>query len=89
MSGLRKAIAQPASGWVLNDVIRVPRADCPAQQAVLRVWRKPAAAVPPSLDAQGRSRIYLEEAQARAVAGRLAALPAYALEQAVQGHCGP
>lgn len=89
LAAFTPAIAQPASGWVLNDVIRVPRADCPAQQAVVRVWRKPAAAVPPSLDAQGRSRIYLEEAQAKAAAGRLAALPAYALEQAVEGRCGP
>lgn len=83
------AIAQASSGWVLNDVIRVPRADCPAQQAVVRVWRKPAAAVPPSLDAQGRARIYLEDAQASAAAGRLAALPSYAVEQAVEGRCGP
>ena len=82
LAAFTPAIAQPASGWVLNDVIRVPRADCPAQQAVVRVWRKPAAAVPPSLDAQGRSRIYLEEAQAKAAAG-------HALEQAVQGRCGP
>ncbi len=82
------AIARATSGWVLNDEIRVPRADCPAQQAVVRVWRRPATAAPPALDAQGRSRIYLEDAQAKAAAGRLAALPAYAVEQAVEGRCG-
>jgi hypothetical protein len=66
----------------------VPRADCPAQQAVVRVWRKPAAAVPPSLDAQAACGSISEEAQAKAAAGRLAASPAYALEQAVEGRCG-
>ena len=88
LAAFTPAIAQPSSGWVLNDVIRVPRADCPAQQAVVRVWRRPATAAPPALDAQGRSRIYLEDAQAKAAAGRLAALPAYAVEQAVEGRCG-
>ncbi|TGV51924.1 hypothetical protein EN803_40315, partial [Mesorhizobium sp. M2D.F.Ca.ET.160.01.1.1] len=35
--------AQPSAdkGWKLNDVIRVPNAACPAQQAVVRVWRLP------------------------------------------------
>ena len=49
-------------GWIFNDVIRVPSASCPAQEAVVRVWRKPADAAPPDLDAQGRSRIYLKDA---------------------------
>ena len=57
------AKAQPsqATGWKFNDLIRVPNAACPSQQAVVRVWRKPAAVAPPELDAQGKSRIYLEE----------------------------
>ncbi len=36
---------------ILNDVLRVPNADCPAQQAVVRVWRKPAAGAPLRPDA--------------------------------------
>lgn len=49
-----------ASGWILNDRIRVPRADAPACVATIEVWRKPGDAAPPALDAQGRSRIYLD-----------------------------
>ena len=33
-------------GWIFNDVIRVPSASCPSQEAVVRVWRKPADAAP-------------------------------------------
>lgn len=51
-----------ARGWVLNDTIRIPRADCPGQLAVVNVWRRPGSATPPALDAQGRARLYLEEA---------------------------
>ena len=44
-----------ANGWRLNDVIRVPNAGCPSQQAVVQVWRKDAKVAPPKLDAQGRA----------------------------------
>lgn len=59
------AQAKPSTqaGWVLNDLIRVPSASCPSQLAVVRVWRKPGQATPPALDAQGRARIYLQDAQ--------------------------
>ena len=49
------------SGWILNDRIRVPRADAPACIATIEVWRKPGNAAPPALDTQGRSRIYLDK----------------------------
>jgi hypothetical protein len=81
------AKAQPsqAKGWKFNDLIRVPNADCPSQQVVVRVWRKPGAAAPPALDAQGRSRIYLEEQKQAAAAGKLAAIPMYAATMTVEG----
>lgn len=83
-----KAKASTASGWIFNDLIRVPSAACPTQQAVVRVWRKPVDAAPPELDAQGRSRIYLKDAAARAKAGTVA-VPVYAVAMAVEGTaCG-
>ena len=69
----------------MRDRIRVPEAGCPALQAVATVWRRPSGATPPGLDAQGRSRIYLEESMRKAKAGQLAALPAYAIATAVEG----
>jgi hypothetical protein len=61
---------------------------CPAQQAVVRIWRKPAVATPPKLDAQGRSRIYLKDATDRAKAGA-PSVPVYAAAMAVEGKsCG-
>ncbi len=55
-----------AKGWKLNDVIRVPNAGCPAQAAVVRVWRLPADNQPPELDGQGQARIYLQDAKQQA-----------------------
>lgn len=51
--------------WLLNDRIEVPRADHPACVATVEIWRKPGTAAPPSLDAQGRARLYLDKPQAR------------------------
>ena len=85
------AAAKPsaASGWVLNDVVRVPNAACPSQQAVVRVWRKDAKAVPPKLDAQGRSRIYLKEGLDTARGGDLGPIPMYAAAMDIEGKdCG-
>lgn len=81
------ASAKPsaASGWVLNDEIRVPNAGCPTQQAVVRIWHKDANAVPPKLDAQGRSRIYLQKGLAAARQGDLGAIPVYATAFSIQG----
>lgn len=79
------AKASAASGWVLNDEIRVPSAACATQQAVVRVWRKDADAVPPKLDAQGRSRIYLKKGLDAARQGKLGAIPVYAAGLSLQG----
>ena len=84
-----KAKPSEKSGWKFNDLIRVPNAACPSQQAVVRVWRKPADAAPPQLDAQGRSRIYLKDATAKAKAQGASNLPQFAAAMAVEGKsCG-
>ncbi|MEG2802577.1 hypothetical protein [Stenotrophomonas sp.] len=84
------AKAQPsqAKGWKLNDVIRVPNASCPSQQAVVRVWRLPVAQKA-ELDGQGQSRIYLEEAKQQAAAGKIAQIPMFAAQMAVEGKACP
>ncbi len=81
----------PATGWKFNDLIRVPNAACPSQQAVVRVWRKPAAAAAaPRLDAQGRARIYLDDARQTAEAGRkMPALEMYAAQMKLEGGACP
>ena len=71
-------------GWIFNDLIRVPSAACPAQQAVVRVWRKPLSSAPPDLDAQGRSRIYLKEATDKAKA-KAPEVPMFAVAMALEG----
>ncbi len=80
------AQAQPsqATGWILNDVIRVPDAACPSRQAVARIWRKPGAQAP-ARDGQGQARIYLEDAQRQAAAGRLGVLPQFTAVVDVEG----
>ncbi len=80
-----KAKPSAADGWILNDLIRVPSAACPAQLAAVRVWRRPANATPPKLDGQGRARIYLADSVAKAKAGELARVPMYAASMAVEG----
>lgn len=85
------AKAKPSleAGWKLNDLIRVPNAGCPSQQAVVRVWRKPAEVAPPALDAQGRSRLYLKDLKAAAQQGTLDPVPLFAAEMALAGEgCG-
>ncbi|RZA18109.1 MAG: hypothetical protein EOP93_11995 [Lysobacteraceae bacterium] len=79
------AKASATTGWLLNDVIRVPSAACKAQQAVVRVWRKDLKNTPPKLDAQGRSRIYLKEGLDAARQGDLKPVPVYAASMAVEG----
>lgn len=79
------AKASVATGWALNDEIRVPSAACSTQQAVIRIWRKDAKATPPKLDAQGRSRIYLKDGLDSARHGNLGAIPIYAAGMALQG----
>ncbi|HEY5612979.1 MAG TPA: hypothetical protein VIK70_05255 [Lysobacter sp.] len=80
-----KARPSEKSGWKFNDLIRVPSASCGTQLAVVRVWRKPANTVPPKLDSQGKSRIYLEEERKNAAANKLAAVSVFAAEMTVEG----
>lgn len=76
-----------AGGWKLNDVVRVPSKECPGLQAVIEIWRKPVAATPPKLDAQGRARLYLQDAKASA--GKATAVTQYTAKVAVEGKpCG-
>lgn len=81
------AKAQPseAGGWTFNDVIRVPNAACPTQQAVVRVWRKPLATAKPTLDAQGQARVYLGDAKQSVAAGNVPQVPLYAARMTVEG----
>lgn len=83
-----KAQPSEAKGWKLNDVIRVPSAACPAQQAVVRVWRLPVEQKP-ALDGQGQSRIYLEDAKKQAAAGQIAKIPMFAAQMTVEGKACP
>jgi hypothetical protein len=81
-----KAKPSEAGGWKFNDLVRVPSTRCATQFAVVRVWRKPSdAAVPPKPDAQGSSRLYLEDMKAAAKAGNLNPTPVYAVSTAVEG----
>ena len=83
-----KAKPSLAGGWKFNDVIRVPNAACPSQQAVVRVWRLPADNTP-KLDAQGSARVYLQESKETAAAGKLPPVTMYAAEMKVEGKgCG-
>lgn len=79
-----KANPSAATGWILNDLIRIPNAACPAQQAVIRIWRKPVDSTM-KLDAHGKPRIYLEDAKRQAEAGKIAPLPQYAATLAMEG----
>ena len=58
-----KQVPTVKSGWILNDRISVPRADAPACIATIEVWRRGGDLAPPQLDAQGRSRLYLDKPQ--------------------------
>ena len=80
----KEANPDASKGWIFNDLIRVPSAACPSQQAVVRVWRKPLEAAPPALDAQGRSRIYLKDATDSAKA-KAPVVPLFAAAMAVEG----
>ena len=80
-----KAKPSVADGWIFNDLISVPNAACPSQKAVVKVWRKPAAATSPKLDAQGSARIYLGDSKQAAEGDKLAAIPMFAAAMTVEG----
>ncbi len=80
---------QGKAGWIYADLVRVPSAACPSQQAVVRLWRHDAKAAPPQLDAQGRSRLYLKESVDAVRQNGAGDIPAYAVEMGVAGKpCG-
>lgn len=82
-----KAKPSEATGWKLNDVVRIPSKDCKGLQAVIEVWRLPADAKTLQLDAQGRARLYLQDAKAGA--SKAAPMAAYTAKVAVEGKpCG-
>lgn len=83
-----KANPSEATGWILNDLIRIPNAACPTQHAVIRIWRKPVDSTM-KLDGQGKPRIYLEDAKRQAEAGTIAPLPQYAAVLAMEGKSCP
>ncbi|HEY4582433.1 MAG TPA: hypothetical protein VIG88_06150 [Lysobacter sp.] len=72
-----------AKGWKLNDVVRIPSKDCAGLQAVVEIWRKPSSARPIALDAQGRARVYLQDAKANT--SKAPAPPAYAAVMRTDG----
>lgn len=77
-----------AQGWIYHDEIRIPSAACASQAAVARIWRKPGADGL-ELDAQGRARIYLDQAKADAEAGKRPEPALYAAQLRVEGEpCG-
>jgi hypothetical protein len=83
-----KAMPSEAKGWILNDVVRIPQAGCPARQAVIRIWRKPVDTRAP-LDGRGQARIYLQDAKQQAKSGTVAKLPEYAAVLEFEGRdCG-
>lgn len=79
-----QAHPERGGGWELHDRIRVPSAACRGQVAVLDVWHKPGTAQPLKLDAQGRARVYLQDAMANGDEAR-AAMPQYAVRMGVEG----
>lgn len=84
-----KAKPDAAGGWVFNDLLRVPSAECPSLQAVVRVWRRPVDQAI-QLDGQGQARIYVEDAKRAAAAGNIAGLPMYAAGMRIEGSpCDP
>lgn len=81
-----KARPSEADGWIFHDLIRVPNAACPSQQAVVRIWRL-LADQKIELDGQGRARIYLKDAMEGAGNAGARAVPLYAAEMKVEGGC--
>lgn len=80
-----KVKPQSSPGWVYADLVQVPSAACPSQQAVVRVWRHDSKAAPPKLDAQGRSRLYIKDSMDAKPAANAAQVPMFAVEMGVEG----
>ena len=82
-----KAKPSAATGWKLNDVVRVPSKDCPGLMAVVEVWRRPTQSKALDLDAQGRARVYLQDAKADVA--KAPSVTLYSAKPALEGKpCG-
>ena len=71
------------AGWILNDRIRVPRADRPDCLATIDVWRHPGKLATATRDAQERVRMYLDTDVAPVQP------PRFRATLAVSGGCAP
>lgn len=74
-AGFEPAVGTAApggDGWILNDLLRVPRADRSECMATVSVWRHPGALAPLEQDGQRRVRLYLDEKQKPAQKPRFA-----------------
>jgi hypothetical protein len=71
-AGALKKPPSVAGGWILNDMIRVPSAACPNQQAVLSVWRHQVDPTKIALDGQGRMRMYMQDGNVTTPTGQKA-----------------
>jgi hypothetical protein len=78
-----------ADGWTLNDVIRVPSAACPNQQAALSIWKHQVDPTKIALDGQGRMRMYMQDGNVTTPSGEKAhAITLYTATLKVSGGCG-
>lgn len=84
LRGFRQGRAQCRLGLDLQRCDPCTKRSVPSQQAVVRVWRKPADAKP-QLDGQGQSRIYLEDAKQQAAAGKIPQVPMFAAQMTMEG----
>lgn len=75
------------SGWHLEQVIRVPRRDCPQMVARFELWKRGSISASGPRDGQGQQRIYLEQARAQSRAGQLAEPEAVGIHLETQGSC--
>lgn len=79
-----------ATGWILNDELRIPNAACSDQQAVVQVWRRQVDPTSVPLDAQGRLRLNMAAGQpATTMTGaRAGAVSLFTAVLAGDGRCG-
>ncbi|MEP6634556.1 MAG: hypothetical protein ABJA62_10145, partial [Luteimonas sp.] len=87
-----KSLKKPptvASGWILNDLLRVPSAACSDQQATISVWRRQVDPAAIKLDPQGRMRLYMkDDGMSTPAGGKAAPIGLYTATLEVVGTCG-
>lgn len=82
-----KVGAKEGAGWILNDVIKVPSKSCPAQTAIVTVYRLNIKQEAYKLDAQGRARVYVDKDAQKAytAADKKRVIPTFAVATGVEG----